>query len=126
MKKNTQKNNCPCGSGLLAEQCCLPFIDGVRPAPTAEALMRSRYTAYCLGNTDYLLSSWHASSRPAQLDADNEAQWIRLKIIASKDDHVEFIATYRIQGKAHKLHETSRFIYEKPYWYYVDGITHTS
>ena len=87
--------------------------------------MRSRYTAFCLGDQAYILSSWHSSTRPSHLaDEDPPAQWIRLKVINSTQNTVEFVATCRIQGKAHKLHETSRFIFEQPHWYYVDGDLH--
>jgi len=89
--------------------------------------MRSRYTAYCLNKSDYLLSSWHPSTRPTILENDAEnTKWIRLKIVSSTKNTVEFIATCRIQGKAHKLHETSRFIFERPCWYYVNGEIHTT
>ena len=89
--------------------------------PTAETLMRSRYSAFATGNAPYLLDSWHASTRPPQLELEPEVQWIRLKIIASSEDRVEFVATYRVQGRAHKLHENSRFVREDGRWYYLDG-----
>lgn len=123
MKKRAN-NNCPCGSGMSLETCCQQYISREKPVADPETLMRSRYTAYCLNNTEYLLSSWHASTRPATLDADNDTKWIRLKIISSSNSTVEFIATCRLQGKAHKLHETSRFIYENNIWYYLDGVLH--
>ena len=127
MKKRTTHNQCPCGSDLSLEDCCQPFISRTASAPTAEALMRSRYTAYCLGNIEYLLSSWHPSTRPEKLDLeDDKTQWIRLKIIDSTNNSVEFIATYRLKGKAHKLHETSRFIFENSNWFYVDGDSHAT
>ena len=85
--------------------------------------MRSRFTAYALGNEQYLLDSWHESTRPESIDIDPAMQWIRLSIIDSDDnDHVEFAATYRVQGRAHKLHENSRFIFEDGQWFYVDGV----
>ena len=83
--------------------------------------MRSRYTAYAMNNEQYLLDSWHASTRPESIDMDPTAQWIRLVIVKNNNNHVEFIATYRIQGKAHKLHENSRFVFEDGKWFYVDG-----
>jgi SEC-C motif-containing protein len=121
MKKNTAIAECPCGSGRLITDCCQPYIDGVLPAPTAEALMRSRYTAYATGKVKYLLDSWHASTRPQSVDIDPAMQWIRLSIVDSDIDHVEFVATYRIQGRAHKLHEKSRFVFEDGKWFYVGG-----
>ena len=86
--------------------------------------MRSRFVAYCLNEEQYLLESWHVSTRPASVKADPLLQWIRLKIIdaASRDDHVEFVATYRLYGKAHKLKEKSRFLFEGEAWFYLDAI----
>jgi len=85
--------------------------------------MRSRYTAYALQNAQYLLDSWHASTRPESFHIDPYVQWIRLSIIDAHDDQVEFVATCRVQGRAHKLHEISRFIFENGFWFYVDGVT---
>ena len=116
---------CPCGSGAPIDTCCEPFISGKALAPTAEALMRSRYTAYALLNQDYLLDTWHRSSRPPGIKMDPATQWIRLKILSSEHDRVEFIATYRINGKAHTLHESSRFINEAGRWFYLGGILET-
>ena len=83
--------------------------------------MRSRYTAYAQGNVSYLLESWHHSTRPATLALEPEVQWIRLKILTSSDERVEFIATCRINGKAQKMQENSRFVREGGRWYYLDG-----
>lgn len=85
--------------------------------------MRSRYTAYVLGDTEYILQSWHGSTRPASLELDDRIQWLRLKIIEADDDHVEFVATYRLNGKAYKLREKSRFVFEGGRCYYVDGVS---
>jgi len=87
--------------------------------------MRSRYSAYTLHDMSYILSSWHESTRPdnLSLDAQQNNQWIRLKIIETSHDSVEFIAYYKVQGKAHKLHERSRFVFEQGSWYYLDGQT---
>ena len=101
--------------------CCQPGINGESPAPTAEALMRSRYTAYAMQNTQHLLETWHASTRPASLELDSSTKWIRLKILASSVDRVEFVAICRINGKAHRLKENSCFVHEHGRWYYVDG-----
>jgi len=126
MNKKTN-NDCPCGSGFTLDKCCLPYISGQLPAPTPQALMRSRYTAYCLHNTQYILTSWHASTRPDEVTTDElSTQWIKLKIVACEKECVEFIATYRINGKAHKLHETSQFSFEEPHWFYLNGQIHTS
>jgi len=119
-KKKTE-TSCPCGSGKAFIDCCKPYIRGTQPVPSAEALMRSRYTAYAMNNEQYLLDSWHASTRPESIDMDPTAQWIRLVILKKNTDHVEFVATYRIQGKACKLYENSRFVFEGGKWFYVDG-----
>ncbi len=119
---------CPCGSGKPYAGCCARYLDGGEPAPTAEALMRSRYSAYTLGREDYLLATWHASTRPAALGlhADVATKWLGLEVKrhhAQDAAHavVEFVARYKVQGRAHRLHETSRFVREGGRWLYVDG-----
>ncbi|HYG14090.1 MAG TPA: YchJ family metal-binding protein [Methylophilaceae bacterium] len=117
-------NACPCGSGLPYASCCAPLHDG-RPAPNAEALMRSRYTAYVLKLEDYLLQTWHPDTRPAALDLAEETstKWLGLEVKrfeVTGDDAaiVEFVARYKLNGKAEKLQEISRFVkFEK--WYYL-------
>lgn len=95
--------------------------------------MRSRYAAYSLELADYLLATWHPSTCPAGLDlaAPPVPRWIGLKVLrhaASGPDRaeVEFVARYRLGGRAHRLHETSRFVREDGRWYYVDGDIHSS
>lgn len=98
---------------------------------TAEQLMRSRYTAYTLRNADYLLATWHPRTRPASIDFDDTPHWLGLQIKhrgnpqAESRDEVEFIARYKIGGRAHRLHESSRFErapdLEHGRWLYVDG-----
>jgi SEC-C motif-containing protein len=119
---------CPCGNGKPYDHCCGRHLDGGEPAPTAEALMRSRYTAYVRLREDYLLATWHSSTRPAALGLANEAptKWLRLEVRRHEQtdaDHaiVEFIARYKINGRAHRLHEVSRFVREDGRWFYVDA-----
>jgi SEC-C motif-containing protein len=90
--------------------------------------MRSRYSAYVLGLEPYLLATWHASTRPTALDLDKETspRWLGLDIKrhqATGPDSavVEFVARYKTGGRAHRLHEVSRFVREDGRWYYVDG-----
>jgi len=92
--------------------------------------MRSRYSAYVIGDEDYLLRSWHKSTRPASLNLNSESdtKWVGLKLlqtqkglVSDSEGTVEFVARYKINGKAHKLHEVSRFIKEADVWYYVSG-----
>ena len=128
---------CPCGrlqgSGgkakpLAYADCCGRFIDhwDAQPAPDAECLMRSRYTAFVCERADYLLATWHPSHRPASLDFDAAAQWLGLEVRGhwvDDADHaeVEFVARHRLGGRAVRLHERSRFVREGGRWYYVDG-----
>ena len=126
---------CPCGRtdarGRVRAHadCCGPLLGLHVPAPDAEALMRSRYSAFVLARADYLLATWHASTRPATLDFDAGAKWLGLDVrrYATTDaDHavVEFVARYRVAGRAVRLHETSRFVREGGRWFYVDGDLH--
>jgi len=122
---------CPCGRTgprgqvLALDDCCAPLHAGV-PAPDAERLMRSRYSAFVLGNVDYLLATWHLSQRPDSLTLEAGAKWLGLEIKdhASTGEHtaeVEFVARYRVGGQAVRQHERSRFVREGPHWFYVDG-----
>ncbi|WP_292936892.1 YchJ family metal-binding protein [Noviherbaspirillum sp.] len=125
MTRTTKPTPCPCG-GNHYEQCCGRFIDGGEIPQTAEQLMRSRYTAYTLHNEDYVKSTWHASTRPAEAVAqDEDTKWLGLEVrkhVPEGDTAtVEFVARYKIGGRAHRLHETSRFVRAEGRWYYVDG-----
>lgn len=120
--------SCPCGSNKPATDCCLRYVNGSERAPTAEALMRSRYTAYTLLREDYLLATWHASTRPSKLGLaeDLPAKWLGLEVKRHEqqdEQHaiVEFVARYKVNGRAHRLHEVSRFVREDGRWFYVDG-----
>lgn len=89
--------------------------------------MRSRYSAYCLGNEDYLLQTWHSSTTPAALELDDSpVKWVGLEIIDAPEVEgdtatVEFVARFKQNGRAGKLHENSRFLREHARWFYVDG-----
>ena len=129
MAKQKKVKTCPCGTGLTLTQCCQPLLNNEQPAETAVALMRSRYSAYTLGNEAYLQRTWHSTTRPAQLDLSNNLQnWQQLKIIDTAagqagDDsgEVEFVAIYKVNGRAERLHERSRFEREEQQWCYIDG-----
>ncbi|HEX4940289.1 MAG TPA: YchJ family metal-binding protein [Candidatus Kapabacteria bacterium] len=126
MKNRKPASACACGSGLAQAQCCEPLIKGERPAPTAEALMRSRYVAYALHADDYVLATWHPSTRPPALNADEvPIKWVGLEVHAHHPDgeraQVEFTACYKVQGRLARLHEVSRFVFEQGRWWYVDG-----
>jgi SEC-C motif-containing protein len=118
---------CPCRSGNAYEECCGRFHGGAAVAPTAEALMRSRYSAYALGLADYILDSWHPSTRPTELELDPGLSWYRLDVLAARGGPfdrvgvVEFRAYYRSDGQRGDQHEVSRFVRERGRWYYVDA-----
>jgi SEC-C motif domain protein len=95
---------------------------------TAEALMRSRYSAFALGDADYLLRTWHPSARPASLDLPTDRRWTRLRVLATErggpddaDGVVEFRAHFRDRGEPGTLTERSRFSRADGEWRYLDG-----
>ena len=120
---------CPCGNPLAYAQCCSRYHAGHAhlQAPDAPTLMRSRYSAFALGLSDYLLATWHASTRPASLQAEPaQLRWLGLEVrhhAAQDADHatVEFVARSKLGGRANRLHETSRFVREDGRWFYLDG-----
>ncbi len=119
--------HCPCGSTHYIN-CCGRYLDHGETAATAEILMRSRYTAYTLNREDYLLATWHHSTRPASLELAHQSpsQWLGLTVkrherLCADRAIVEFVARYKINGRAYRLHEISRFIQEYELWFYVDG-----
>ena len=131
MKKLKQNGtrHCPCGSELAFDACCGQWLalDGGKPtrhAPSPEALMRSRYTAYVLGDIDYLMATWHPSSAPGELELP-PTHWVSLEILhvdqSAEAGVVEFRAIYKVNGKAAKMHEVSRFSFENGRWLYIDG-----
>ena len=120
--------SCPCGSGHPLAVCCGPFIAGLGHAPTAEALMRSRYTAFVLGNEAYLRATWAPETRPRQVHLDPKTHWLGLSVrdvVAGRpgdsEGQVEFVARCKRDGRARRLHERSRFRFADGQWFYVDG-----
>jgi SEC-C motif-containing protein len=135
---------CPCGrvapaapggkgkalSVLPYAACCGRYIAApgatAPPAPDAESLMRSRYTAFVCERADHLLATWHPDTRPPSLDFEPRAQWLGLQVrrhgvIDADYAIVEFVARHRVGGRAVRLHETSRFVRQGGQWWYVDG-----
>lgn len=119
---------CPCTSGDTYESCCEPLLSGAIKAPTAVRLMRSRFTAFASRDVEYLLRSWHPSTRPDELDLDPETRWTRLDILDTaaggpfdNEGIVEFEAFYREGGTARTMRERSRFVRENRIWMYLDG-----
>ncbi len=115
--------SCNCGSGVSYEKCCGLFHAGDL-APTPQALMRSRYTAYARANYDYVLATWHPSTRPAEIGADG-ASWVRLEVkrfgTSGDEGLVEFVAVSKVNGRAQRMHEVSRFVREGGRWLYVSA-----
>ncbi len=140
---------CLCGSKKLFSACCQPYVSGRANAPTAEALMRSRYSAFCQGNIDYLLDTHRArkpDDRASLRQSVNSTEWVNLLVVSTKKGKpndktgvVEFVAAYRPKrlsimqslpniGSSDKraddltqLHEKSRFVKEGERWFYTDG-----
>jgi SEC-C motif-containing protein len=124
---------CHCGSGRPYSDCCEPYVTGVAAAPSAEALMRSRYSAYAEHAIDYLGDTLHPAHRS---DWDREAtrrwaeaaEWLGLEIVSTEagqpgdaEGWVEFVATFNEKGEQQRHHERSRFQFHDGRWYYVDG-----
>lgn len=124
---------CPCGRAdahgrpLADTDCCARYLAHDAPAPDAEALMRSRYSAFVLERADYLLATWHTSRRPPAIEFEPGVKWLGLDVRQYRtidDTHaeVEFVARQKSAGHpAVRLHERSRFVKEAGRWYYRDG-----
>ena len=125
---------CPCGRTdarqhpVSLSTCCGRWLGHfeVAPAPDAETLMRSRYTAFVLGDETYLLATWHPDTRPSEARPEPGMRWLGLelrehRVIDVDTAEVEFAARYRLAGRAVRLHERSRFVREHGRWYYLRG-----
>ncbi|MCF2571972.1 YchJ family protein [Brevibacterium sp. UCMA 11754] len=111
------------------DDCCRPALDGQAWPTTAEALMRSRYTAFARGNEDHLFRTWHAKTRPADIGLDTDTTWLGLKIIGTtggseseETGTVHFRATCRDHIGEHILEENSSFVRRAGRWVYLDAI----
>ncbi len=126
-------SDCPCGSGVSYEDCCQPIISGTKDAPTAEALMRSRYTAFAKVEIEHLCESLHPEHRD-DFDAKaaekwaRESEWLGLDVIKTvdggeddKEGVVEFTAKYTDRGQQIDHHEVARFERAEGKWYFVAG-----
>jgi len=124
--------SCPCGSGRGLDECCAPILAGA-PAPTPEALMRSRYTAFTRADVDYLENTLAPEAREDYDRAETEtwvkgADWRGLEVRGSQggegdeDGQVEFVARYKFQGRAFAHHELASFRKHEGKWVYVDGV----
>ena len=128
--------SCPCG-GPSFDTCCGPYLAGAAIPQTAEQLMRSRYSAFTRADEAYLRATWHRSTLPdgPLVEPDERCQWLGLEVKSAlrlrqrkadlpenpDRDTVEFVARYKIAGRAHRLHEVSRFVREDGRWFYLDG-----
>ena len=123
---------CPCGSGDIFGDCCGPVLAQERRAGAAQALMRSRYTAFAVRDLEHLLGSWHPRTRPPREELAGslaqDVRWLRLEVLATAqggpfDDTgtVEFVAISKSDQGRQEQHEASRFVREDGSWYYVDG-----
>ena len=122
-----QSEPCPCLSGEQYADCCGRFHRGEAEAPTAEQLMRSRYSAFVVQDAAYLLRTWHPETRPPELEMDTAMQWRRLDNVSTyrggpwdSEGTVEFKAYFRHDGERGVHHETSRFLRVNRRWYYLD------
>jgi SEC-C motif-containing protein len=121
---------CPCGTGLPYAECCGRLHAGTATAATAEQLMRSRYSAFAVGDRAYLLATWHSATRPRALELDAGVHWTGLDVVATTggslldpDGTVEFRASYSVAGRTGAQHENSRFVREGGHWRYLDGVS---
>ncbi|GAB3691829.1 YchJ family protein [Nocardiopsis oceani] len=121
--------SCPCGRPKGFDDCCGRLHDGSAKAVTAEDLMRSRYSAFAVGDEAYLLRSWHPSTRPADVGLDPATEWVRLEIERTSEGTpfhnegtVEFRAVFRERGREGELREHSRFLRHEGAWTYLDAL----
>ena len=120
-------SNCYCGNSVSYQECCEPYIKEIKNAPTAEALMRSRYSAFATGAADYLVNTTHISKRKYHNKRDILAwsqanKWLKLEVLASTETTVTFKAYYldeKLKAQIHYEHSTFKF--ENGKWFYVDG-----
>ncbi|MFI6298470.1 YchJ family protein [Nonomuraea sp. NPDC050790] len=122
------KRPCPCGLPAPYDECCGKLHRGQARAVTAEQLMRSRYSAFAVGDSAYLLKTWHPRTRPGRVDIERGLRWERLEIVATQagsaihtEGTVEFRAHYTHAGVAGQTHEVSRFVREGGAWVYLDA-----
>jgi SEC-C motif-containing protein len=117
---------CYCGLPAPYDDCCGRFHREDAKAPTAERLMRSRFSAFCVGDEAYLLRTWHPSTRPPHIDFDKALRWERLEVLKTSgggfldtDGTVRFRAHYVERGRAGYQEEHSRFVVQDGAWLYV-------
>ena len=120
---------CPCGLPAAYRDCCGRLHRGQGRATTAEQLMRSRYSAFAVGDRDHLMRSWHPRTRPRHLELDPGIEWLRLEVLSStggtpfhQEGTVDFRAVHRQGGREEVLAEHSRFVRHEGEWVYLDAL----
>lgn len=110
---------CPCGSGASYAECCGRLHTGLAEAASAEQLMRSRYSAFAVNDTEYLQYSWHPRTRPAQIEVGESLTWLGLQVLDAQDDEVEFVARFRGPAGRGFIRERSQFVQLDGRWVYL-------
>jgi SEC-C motif domain protein len=120
---------CPCGAGETYDECCGRFHRGQASAPTADALMRARFTAFAVGDADYLRETWHPRTRPAHVTFPEDGHWTRLDVLGrsgggvfDSDGTVEFEAHFELGGQLGIERQNSMFVREGGRWFYVGDV----
>ncbi|MDH5516316.1 MAG: YchJ family metal-binding protein [Gammaproteobacteria bacterium] len=122
--------NCYCGSAKQFERCCQPIHGAHAAAETAEALMRARYSAYCLGDNEFIRRSWLTAyqQQPEAVSEAAKLKWCGLTIVSTQagqkeqcEGQVEFKAWFIEENRLYCLHENSRFVHQRGLWFYQDG-----
>lgn len=116
-------HDCPCGSGSSYDACCGRLHRGAAQAETPEELMRSRYAAYAVRDSDYVWRTWHPRTRPLSVTPDPDVRWTGLVVHDARDDEVEFTASFERLGEPGRLHERSVFARRAGRWFYVEATT---
>nr|WP_308169627.1 YchJ family metal-binding protein [Acrocarpospora catenulata] len=127
--RSASTSACPCGLAMPYRECCGPLHQGVAAAPTAERLMRSRYSAFSVGDVAYLLRSWHPTTRPPRIDLDKGLQWVRLEVLETTggspfhtEGTVRFRAHYLSRDVEGHMDEHSRFVRHEGTWSYLGAL----
>ena len=121
---------CLCGSQVKYNACCQPYHDDKKRPDTAENLMRSRFAAYAMRNSEYLLKTWDTGKRPEEINFSKEdVVWTKLEIVSTKKGSasdskglVEFKAYYESENEEYVMKEMSRFKKQAGQWMYMDGL----
>ena len=116
---------CPCNPNKKYSDCCLKAHQNIHSVTSAEALMRSRYSAFVLANIDYLQKSHHSSTRPSKREKKEilawtkSVNWLKLEVLKTTETTVEFKAFFMENGSIDVIHENSLFCKENDHWVYL-------